>query len=71
MAPLPKERLDRLKTDADIAEHVLEGVQTDSQSTHVQQKTDVSLRPWIGGFVASGVQVQVIEPHDPSDRDEN
>jgi hypothetical protein len=59
MAALPSRRLSRAKTDVDIVEHVLEGVQTEVVSGNVLV-TDVGLRPWLGGLIASAVQVQVV-----------
>ena len=70
MDPLPPSRLNRAKTDADIIEHVLEGVQTDTDSPRVH--SDLGLRPWLGGVIASAVQVQVLPGREEdSDSDAN
>jgi len=54
---------------SDLIEHVLKGVQTDVVATRVH--SDFGLRPWLGGVIASAVQVQVLPARDAgSDSDE-
>jgi len=63
-----KPGIDRRKHEVDVLEQVLKGVRTESaehgSEPHV---VDLSLRSWLGGAVASAVQVQII---DDDDRDE-
>jgi hypothetical protein len=56
----PAQRLTCEKTEVDIIEHVFKGVQTDVQAPR-GWVAGLSIKPWLGGMVASAVQVQVLD----------
>jgi len=67
---LPSRRLSRVKSDVDVVEHVLQGVQTEVVSGHADV-SELGVRPWLGGLIASAVQVQVLRtPGGDADSDE-
>jgi hypothetical protein len=59
-------RIDRRSSEADVMEHVLQGVrlahgEIDTNATDV----DLGLRVWLGGVTWTAVQVSVVEDDTP------
>jgi hypothetical protein len=60
-----KPGIDRRKHEVDVLEQVLKGVHAEpAEPDSAPHVVGLSLRRWLGGSVASAVQVQIIEDDD-------
>ena len=56
-----KPGVDRRKHEVDVLEQVLKGVHTEPAEQGSDPHVVLSLRGWLGGAVASAVQVEIID----------
>jgi hypothetical protein len=61
--------IDREKHDADVVEHVMKGVSTESGRTGPRGVVvNLGVQGWLGGLIVSAVQVEVLDESEPQEQ---